>query len=88
MAYYIINYAFIILLILLASLIYFRKRETGIFEGVYLGFIFIFVGVVLNSILTIPLFLYMQYLLLISKESFIYYALNLIICTIIGFLKK
>jgi hypothetical protein len=88
MTYYIVYYAIIIILIFLASLIYFRKRETGAFEGLYLGFIFIFVGVVLDSVLTIPLFMYMNYLFLISKKRILFYAINLVVCTIIGFLKK
>ena len=86
--YYIIEYSIVIILILLASWIYFRKRETGTFEGIYLGFIFIFVEVVLDTVITLPLFMYSNYLFLISKERILFYAINLAICTIFGFLKN
>ena len=86
--YYIIHYIIVILLVFLASLIYFRKAKAGAFEGLYLGFVFIFVGIVLDSVITIPLFMYMQYLFLISIRMLISYAIGLIVCTIVGVVKK
>lgn len=83
-----IHYVIIILLILLTGLIYFRKKEAGPLNGLYLGFIFIFVSIILDSVITIPLFEYLQYLLLISIEKLIFYAITLVVCTIVGFLKE
>jgi hypothetical protein len=87
-SYYIIHYPIMILLVSLVSLIYFRKTKAGAFEGLYLGFIFIFVGIVLDSVLTIPLFMGVGYLFLISIRMLISYAINLGVCALIGFLKE
>lgn len=86
--YSIIHYIFVIVLVLLASLIYFRKAKAGAFEGLYLGFVFIFVEIILDSVITIPLFMSMRYLFLISIRMLISYAIGLIVCTIVGVVKK
>ena len=84
MTYYIIHFIILILLVLIASLIYFRKAKAGAFEGLYLGFVFIFVEIVLDATVTIPLFMYMQYLFLISVEMLISYAITLGVCIVVG----
>ncbi len=53
--YYIIHYLALAIFVLLASLIYFRKAKAGFLNGLWLWIIFVLVGIVLDSIITIPL---------------------------------
>lgn len=86
--YYIIHYILLFGFILLSSLIYFRKAKTGLVHGLWLGIIFILVGIVLDSIITIPLFMKFDYSFLISGGLLVGYIMTLIVCMIVGLLKK
>lgn len=86
--YYIIHYVFFVIFVLLASLIYFRKAKAGLEQGLLLGIMFILVGIVLDSIITIPLFMKMDYSFLIGGEMLVGYVVSLIVCMIVGVLKK
>jgi len=88
--YYIIHYTASFIFVLLASLIYFRGKKVGagIGQGFLLGIMFIIVGVVLDSIITIPLFMNFNYSFLITGEMLVGYTLGLVICIIVGVLKK
>ena len=54
--YYLFHYIILIFLVLLCSYVYFRRVLGGIRQGVLLGLIFTIVGVILDLIITIPLF--------------------------------
>ncbi len=86
--YYIIHYVAFVIFVILASLIYFRKAKAGVGEGLILGITFILVGIVLDSIITIPLFMNLDYSFLIGEEMLVGYVISLIICAIVGALKK
>ena len=88
--YYIIHYIALAIFVILASLIYFRgkKAKAGFWNGLYLGIIFILVGIVLDSIITIPLFMKFDYSFLIGGEMLVGYIMTLIVCMIVGVLKK
>jgi len=59
-SYYIAHFFALIFLVLLFSYIYFRKADSGVKQGVLLGFIFIVTGTILDSIITIPLWIIPQ----------------------------
>lgn len=86
--YYIIHYIAFIIFVLLASLIYFRKAKAGFWQGLFLWITFIIVGIALDSIITIPLFMNMDYSFLISGEMLIGDVISLIVCLIIGVVKR
>lgn len=88
--YYIIHFIASTIFVLLASLIYFRgkKVKAGIGKGFWLGIIFIIAGIVLDSIITIPLFMNFDYSFLISGEMLVGYVIGLIVCMTVGALKK
>ncbi|MDD5192893.1 MAG: hypothetical protein PHH54_00005 [Candidatus Nanoarchaeia archaeon] len=88
--YYIIHYIAFAVFVILASLIYFRgkKVKAGVLNGLYLWIIFIIAGIVLDSIITIPLFMNFNYSFLITREMLIGDVLSLIICLVVGALKK
>jgi hypothetical protein len=88
MSYYVLHYFLVILLTLLVSFIYFRKAKAGVLEGLYVGVIFIIVGIVLDSIITIPLFMEMDYSFLISVEMLISWLIGLVVNVIVGGVKK
>lgn len=86
--YYIIHYTAFIIFVLLSSLIYFRKAKAGLIPGFWLWVIFILVGIALDSIITIPLFMNFDYSFLIKGEMLVGFVVSLIICMIVGVLKK
>ena len=88
--YYIIHYIAFVIFVLLASLIYFRgkKVKAGLMWGLWLGIIFILVGIVLDSIITIPLFMKLDYGFLIGGEMLVGYVISLIVCLIVGVVKR
>jgi len=61
-AFYVVHYILLVLFAVLMSLWYFwhRRMRGGFFRGLWLGVMFVFVGVVLDSIITIPLWIIPQ----------------------------
>jgi len=88
--YYIINYTLESIFVLIISLIYFKgkKIKAGFEEGALLGVIFIISGIILDSVITIPLFMGMNYIFLVSGGLLISYALALVITGVVGGFKK
>jgi len=60
--YYLIHFILLVLFVILVDLLYFRRRRTkgGFFKGLLLGIIFVIVGIILDSALTIPLWILPQ----------------------------
>ncbi len=56
MAYYLINLPVFAILVAIPSYFYFSKEKAGTKNGFLLGLIFLLVGVVLDAVITIPLF--------------------------------
>jgi len=87
--YYTLHYSLLTLFIILASLIYFRKHgiKTGLGQGFWLGIILILTGLVLDAIITVPVF--------VKTYDFFFdiYILTgmleiLVISTVIGIIRK
>lgn len=88
MNYYVAHYILEILLVVLVSLIYFRRARAGALRGLFLGIIFIIVGIILDAVLTIPLFMDFDYGFIVSGGLLISYVMALIVTSIVGWLKK
>jgi len=86
--YYIIHFIILFFLVAIVSLIYFRKAKSGIGQGFILGIIFVVVGVILDSIITIPLFMQMDYNFLIREDILVGYFETIIVACLIGVAKK
>ena len=89
-AYYISHYILLVILVVISSLVYFKERKikANFKQGVLLGICFILVGVVLDSIITIPLFLKMDYSFLISMEMLMSNILVIVVSGVVGLVKK
>lgn len=87
--YYVVHYILLAFLIIIVSLIYFRARRinAGIKQGLFLGIIYIIVGAILDSVITIPLFMNFNYSFLIQSEMLFSWLETLVLCFIVGGLK-
>lgn len=90
LTYYLIHYALLALFAILVSLIYFRARKAkgGTGNGFLLGMTMLITGIVLDSLITVPLwikdydgFFFNFYLILGLIETWV-------ITTVIGMVKK
>ncbi len=90
----IVHYVAVTLFLVLASLLYFRGKgvKNGFLQGIGAGFLFLIAGLVLDSIITIPLFIipqgggYIEFFL--TGWMLIGYLETLLVPGIIGFVKS
>jgi hypothetical protein len=85
-AYYIIHYALAGIFLIIASILYFKKKGN-IREGLILGTVFIVVGIILDSIITVPLFVH-NYSSFFNNSMLAGYIETLVITTIFGALRR
>ena len=86
--YFFVHYPIAVILIAIASLIYFKKTKADFGQGFLTGIIFIVTGIFLDSVITIPLFMRSSYSFLIRSDILIGYLLTLIVPGIIGRVKR
>ena len=89
-AFYLSQYVLLVVLGVISSFVYFnsRKIKSNFKEGILLGVVFIIAGAVLDSIITIPLFLNMNYGFLISLEMLMSNILVILVSGVVGLVKK
>lgn len=85
--YYLTHLPLLAIIVIICSLLYFKKAKVDTWEGLKLGITFVIVGIVLDSIITIPLFV-KDYSFLYRIDIIIGYITGLIITTIIGSIRK
>lgn len=86
--YYVLHYFLLAVFISILAYKYFSKDvEKGLIEGIVLGIIFIFVGIVLDSVITIPLFV-KDYGFLIDRAMLLSYLEIIILSASYGAFKK
>jgi hypothetical protein len=83
--YYIIHYSLSAIFLTLASLIYFKEKGS-IKEGLHLGLVFALVGIVLDAVITVPLFV-KNYSNFFTIYMLMGYLEGVIVATIVGGLK-
>ena len=84
--YYIVHYIFLALFTILVSLIYFRSRKLkgGFLHGFLLGLILIFTGIILDVVITVPLWIGNYYFFFYDFYLLIGYLEVLILACVIG----
>ncbi len=85
--YYLINVPVFAILVGIASYFYFKGEKTGAKNGLFLGVIMLLVGVVLDAVITIPLFI-KDYMFFFRTEILAGYAEGLIVATLMGLTMK
>ena len=87
--YYSTHFIFLLLFTLLVSAGYFWDRtiKSGFKEGIILGILVLFTGIILDVAITIPLFI-KDYLFLLRTDILIGYLTVLITTTIVGWVMK
>lgn len=95
MSYYIIHYLFLAIISIILTLVYFsgkKKARGGFFRGILVGIILVVVGLILDAVITIPLWIipqggsyqsfFLNYYMLIG------YLIIVILAGIVGAIKK
>lgn len=87
--YYIIHYILSGILALIVAFIYFKgKVKGGALEGLLAGIVFAVTGVILDSIITIPLFMNFDYSFFVNPYLWFGILEGVVITLIIGSVKK
>ena len=81
------HYILFAIAILIPVLIYFNKAKAGALEGLYLCLIYFAVSLVLDAIITVPLFI-KDYSFLLNPYHLIGFAESLIVAVSVGAIKK
>ena len=86
----ILHYALLLVLILISTWVYFRGRKVkkGLGEGFFLGLSYVVVGVILDSIITVPLFVKNYVSFFVSWGMLIGFIETILVTIIVGALKK
>lgn len=88
--YYIIHFILLAIIAALCSFLYFRGKSVknkGFAQGLLVGLIFIITGIVLDAIITVPLFI-KSYSFFANISLLIGYLWSIVICGVVGALKK
>ena len=87
--YYFIHALLLTSFVIVIALAYFypKKVKKGVIEGILLGIIFFVIGIILDSVITIPLFVH-DYKFLLNPELLIGYIGGIVLCAIVGAMKK
>lgn len=89
-AYYIIHYILAAVLIALTAALYFKGKKVnkrGFGEGAIVGIIFVITGIVLDAIITVPLFI-RDYGFFFDPMMLISYLETIIIAGVVGAVKN
>lgn len=86
---YLVQYVLLIVLVVLTSIIYFngKKIRKGWLEGLYLGIAFLIIGIILDMIIIIPLFVN-DFGAFSVPFRLIEYLIVLLVALIVGAIKK
>lgn len=85
--YYAIHFILLLLLVIISASIYFRKVKGSLTEGLVLGVIYVIVGVILDAIITIPLFI-KEYSFFIQWDLLLGLLETIVAATSVGLIKK
>ena len=88
--YYGLHFLFFSLFVILLGIIYFREKKIkkGFLEGLLLGIMFVIVGIILDSLITIPLFKNKDYSFLLQREIVFSEIWGVILLGIVGWIKR
>lgn len=88
--YYTLHFIFASLLVIVVCLLYFNTKRVkkGFLQGLLVGLVFLIVGIILDSIITIPLFMNFDYSFLIRIDIGLMEAWGVVLCGLVGMIKK
>jgi riboflavin transporter FmnP len=88
--YYALHFIFASLFTIVLSLWYFhtKKVKKGFLQGLLVGIIFVITGIILDSVITIPLFMKFDYSFLIRFDIGLMELWGIILCGLVGMIKK
>lgn len=91
--YYFIHFLLLAVFVILLNYIYFKNKvKRGFLEGIYLGLLFVVIGITLDCVITIPLFIIPQggsySSFLISFQMLLGYFIVIIVSGLIAWMKK
>ena len=94
-SYYIIHYLFLAIISIVLTLIYFsgkKKTRGGFFRGLLVGIIFIVIGIILDAVITIPLWIISQggsyQSFFLNYYMLIGYLIVIVLAGIVGAVKR
>lgn len=88
--YYTLHFLFASLFNIVLSLWYFhtRKVKKGFLQGLLLGVVFVLIAILLDSLITVPLFMKFDYGFLIRLDINLMELWGIILCGLVGMIKK
>ena len=86
--YYIIHYILAVILVEITTLLYFKKGKANFKKGIIVGVIFSITGIVLDSVITVPLFVKDYSLMFGDIGLWIGMLLGIITAGVVGAIKK
>lgn len=87
-SYYTIHYILSILLAGIVAAIYFNKEKAGFKKGILAGIIFAITGIILDSIITVPLFVKDYALMFANPMIWIGILIGILTVGVVGAIKK
>lgn len=85
--YYTLHYILSAIIVAISALIYFKNEEASLLKGLSLGVLFVIVGVILDSIITVPLFV-KDYNFFLDIYLIAGLIEGIIVTSIVGFIKR
>lgn len=82
-SYSIVHYIFLVIFVLTMSYVYFRKVKANFKEGLLLGLVFTLTGIILDAVITVPLFVH-DYSAFLTLEMLFTYIGGIILTSIYG----
>jgi Na+/proline symporter len=87
--FYSLDFLFCSLFAIFLSLVYFNgKTKKGFLQGLLIGVIFVIVAIILDSLITIPLFKNGDYSFLIQGNILFNEIIAIILCGFVGWIKR
>jgi len=86
--YYVIHYMFAVLLVAIVTALYFKKRKANFEKGVLAGVVFAITGILLDLVITVPLFVRDYSLMFLDFMLWAGIVLGIITAGIVGAIKE
>jgi len=88
--YYTLHFLFSSIFVIVLSLYYFhtRKVKKGFLQGLLLGVIFVLISIILDAVITVPLFMKWDYSFLIRIDIGLIQLWGILVCGLVGMIKK
>ena len=86
--YYAVHYLLLVILTGIIALLYFRKAKRGFAQGILTGIIFMLVSLILDAIITVPLFIEEGYAFFLDAYLWLGVLISVLVVGLVGLAKK